>query len=368
MRIPPRNIDIDDRLGDSLRGVAYENAPLHQVLADLSQLSTIPIWLDADELADMGLSAETPVTVNLKDTTIEAALKETLSPHGLGWRTVNGQLLVGRAASTQTRQAHYDVADLSGDTPAGREQFAALVREMVDPESWKKGTGSASIGWSDGALVVEQTESSHARLLAFCERLRLARRQPLKTHDDGGRYQLEPRSAQAKEILSQRVTLHYGRPESLARILNYLRTTTHVNLLVDGPALAGEQMSVETEGSLSADNQPLSQALAALLEPMELTYRAIDAHTLLITTTRTAARHAEIEFYPVGELLTAGASGDDLAARLQRELAEKAPSDSPQTAALFRFDRPSRTLIVRAPQSIQSRVQALLDDWRVAGR
>ena len=116
------------------------------------------------------------------------------------------------------------------------------------------------------------------------QRLRVARGLPVKTEHAGDRFQLTPRTAQAKALLAQKVTLQFARPEPLSHILDFLRTATHCNLLVDGPAVAEERMSVETEGVAVAKNQPLGQSLVALLEPMELTYRVVDSRTLLVTT------------------------------------------------------------------------------------
>ena len=88
-------------------------------------------------------------------------------------------------------------------------------------------------------------------------------------------------------------------------------------------------MSGESEGVLIAQKQTLDSALASLLDPMELTYRVIDERTIEITTPKAAARHAEVEFYPAGDLLAAGADGHELVTRLTREL-ERRDSAGPR--------------------------------------
>jgi hypothetical protein len=376
-RIPPRDVDVEARLTDPLPGIELQNVPLWRFVDEVSQLSTIPITLDLDQLLDLGLSADTTISVRAKDATVGGVLEEALTPRGLGWRVVNHQLLVGRAPSAPVRRVRFAVSDLTGgpsgagarDTGASgsaQRQFAEMVRKLVEPDSWTEVGGAGLDQWSDGALMVEQSDTVHSQLLVLCEKLRVARHLPLRSKSDPDRFRLETRTQRAKAALATTVTANFARPEALSHILAYLSETTHVRLLPDHIALAEERMSVETEGFLTAKNQPLVQSLAALLEPMSLTYRVVDEHTIEITTTRAAALHPELEFYPVRELLTGEVSGDALTARLLRELAAAGPANSALQATTIYFDSPSEHVLVRAPQSTQLRIQSLLGTWRVA--
>jgi hypothetical protein len=372
-RIPPRDVDVEARLTDPLPGIDFQNVPLWRFADQISQVSTIPITLDLDQLVDLGLSADIAISVRAKEATVAGVLEEALAPHGLGWRVVNHQLLVGRAPSAPVRRVRFAVADLvsasGGDKRtenSGQRQFAEMVRKLVEPESWKEAGGPGIGEWSDGALMVEQSDAVHSQLIVLCEKLRVARRLPLKSRLDPERFRLETRTQRAKAALATSVTVNFARPEPLAHILAYLGQLTHVRLLPDQIALAEKRMSVDTEGFLTARNQPLAQSLATLLEPMALTYRVIDEHTIEITTAPAAAQHPELEFYPVRELLTSEVSGDALAVRLLRELAAAGLPNSAVQATAMHYDAPSEYLLVRAPQSTQLRIQSLLGSWRVA--
>ncbi|HEV2970865.1 MAG TPA: hypothetical protein VGY55_12915, partial [Pirellulales bacterium] len=232
--------------------------------------------------------------------------------------------------------------------------------------SWKEAGGLGTSRWSDGALVVEQSESVHAQLLVFCEKLRIARGLPLRSKIDPDRFRLVPRTAAAAKALALPVTADFNRPEPLSRVLAYLHGSTHVTLLIDQVALAEQRMSAETEALLAADRQPLGQTLTALVEPMDLTWRVVGERAVEITTPQAAAMHAEVEFYPAGELLSGETNGQALIARIERELATAAGSEAPAAHPTIRFDAASRALIVRAPQSMQLRVASILNGWHVA--
>ncbi|HEV3415560.1 MAG TPA: hypothetical protein VG056_02050 [Pirellulales bacterium] len=367
-RIPPRTVDVASRLTDPLAAVNYVGVPLAQLLGELSQWSTISISFDADALSELNVAPDVPVTLHLKETTIAGVLDEALGPLGLSYSIVNGQLMIGRPRQGDFRRVRYAVSDLAGETADGAPQFAALVHAMVDPPSWKEAGGMGTSRWSDGALVIEQSESAHAQLLVFCEKLRVARGLPLRSKIDPDRFRLMPRTAAAARALALPVTADFNRPEPLTRILAHLHDSTHIALLVDQVALAEQRMSAETEGILAADHQPLGQALTALVEPMDLAWRVVGEGAIEITTPQAAAKRADVEFYLAGELLSGDTNGQALVDRIERELAAAAASDPAAARPTVRFDAASRALIVRAPQSVQLRVAAYLSGRRIAAR
>jgi hypothetical protein len=364
-KVPPKAVDVETHLTDPLAGINYRAIPLARLVADLSQLSTIPISLDADALAELNVAPDVPITLRTKETTVAGVLEEALGPLGLSYSIVGHQLIISRLQQGELRRVRYAVSDLAGETAASTAAFSGLVQAIVDPAAWKQAGGKATGQWIDGALVVTAGESTHAQLLVFCEKLRVARKLPLRSKIDPARFRLEPRTTAAAAMLAEPVTANFGRPESLARILSYLRGTTQLTMLVDQAALAEQRTSIDMEGTLVADHQPLGQSLTALLDPMELTWRVVGPRAIEITTPQAAARHGEVEFYPAGEM-AADAGGEALVARIDRELAAAADPDPQVPRPVIRFDAKSRELVVRASQSVQLRLAALLNEWRIA--
>ncbi len=361
-RIAPRQIDVAARLTDPLAAISYHNTPLWRVLADLSQLGSVPITLDLDTLAEMSLSADEPVSVDVKGTTIGGALDELLAPMGLIAITVDHQLLVSRPKQTELRRVRYNVADLVPGADGEPARFDALIHDLVDAKSWKEKGGSGASRWTDSALVVEQTESAHAQMLELCEKLRVARGLPLRSKLNPARFRLQPRTAGAEAAIGQPLTANFARSEPLSRIVDHLRRAGNVTLLIDGVSLVEQRLSVDTEAVLVIERQSLGQCLTSLLESLELTWRVVGPRTIEITTPEAAARRTELEFYSARSLAPSG-DGAAIVSQLQRDL--QLPPDV-AAATVIRFDSASRYLIVRAPQSAHIRLQAVLSAWPVA--
>ena len=94
-----------------------------------------------------------------------------------------------------------------------------------------------------------------------------------------------------------------------------------------------------------------------MLQPMELTYRVIDAASVQVTSPAAAEARWDIEFYPVPESLAAGPTADALVTRIRNELTGGNPG---KLAGALHFDAPSRHLIAALPQSQQRKLAALL--------
>ena len=261
------------------------------------------------------------------------------------------------------RAVPYTVSDLAGPTPAALAELAGLVQELVAPESWRRAGGRGTVEPAGGLLRVVQTDPIHYQILTFCERLRSARGLPLRSQHDPHKFALATRLDRARAKLSGPVTANFHEPTPLVRIVADLEELSGTKILVDWLALDAQGMSPGVEGSLNCENVPLSEALDELLRPIGLAYRVVDADTLEVTTRRTVAARLELEFHPVGDLVTEGVTAGSLMERIKDQVAGATWTDAGGPGVLH-FDEPSRCLIVLQAQPAQFELEELLDRWR----
>jgi hypothetical protein len=207
---------------------------------------------------------------------------------------------------------------------------------------------------------------THAKLLFFFEKLRVARRLPLRSKHDPAFFQLPTRTAQARELLAAPITLNFSRPALLVQILDRLEATAHVRILVDWQALAPLGWNPDALAKLTVEEQPLAAALDALLAPMDLSWRVIDARTVEVTSPAAIAQRPELEWHAAGDLAADGDAANALLARLTEALAapdEEAPAGEVPPAAVLRFDPVSRHVLALLTQPQQRQVAELLAQW-----
>jgi hypothetical protein len=256
------------------------------------------------------------------------------------------------------------VSDLVDDAQTPIDALAAIIQQFVAPESWQGRQGQGTIEPDDGALTVVQPNAVQQQVLAFCERLRLARKKPLQSREDAARFSLTTRAAQGKEFLARPVTANFHEPTPLRQVLTYLVATnpsdaTPCDILIDHIALAAAETSDRVDASVVAQATPLGDTLNELLRPLGLAYRIVDAHTLQVTTKDALDDRLELEFYPVGRLLTADWGSRVLTDEIKREVSPGSWSDTGGLGEIY-FDAPSGCLLVLQSQPTQAAVAHFL--------
>ena len=261
------------------------------------------------------------------------------------------------------RPVTYTVSDLTGPEPGAVAGLAERVEKLVAPDTWRRAGGRGTIEAAPGVLKVVQTDAVHYQILTFCEKLRTARRMPLRSRHDPGKFALATRSDRARAKLSQPVTANFHEPTALARVVPDLEELSGTKILIDWLALSAQGLSPQLKGSLKVDGRPLSEALDELLSPLGLAYRVVDADTLEITTPKVLAARLELEFYPLGDLLTEGMTASSILGQIQDQVAGATWSEA-GGPGLLDLDGPSDCLIVLQSQPVQFALEALLQRWR----
>ena len=359
-RPDPVRVNLKARLADKIAGIDTQGAPLVKVLELLTQLSTIPITLSPEALAQHKLQPDVPVDVVLKDTTVGETLKAVLARHNLASEMHGDQILVVSAASRGgPRKVDHAVDDLATD----EESIAELVEHiqaLIAPETWQAITGEGEVKVEGSTLRVTNSFDVQFRVHLFLQKLRVARGLKPRSKFKAELFAEQARWAQAQAKLEMPVRAVYHVDQPLTKILAHLEKTADVSFLIDWQALLEAGWPPHSEAAVVADDVPLAEALNELLGPMDLTYRAIDARTFQITSLAAVTSQPELELYAIGDLLAAGEqSPDELIQRLERRLGPGLFVDSGGPFEI-RYDKPSQRLLVRLPQAQQRVVAAAL--------
>jgi hypothetical protein len=362
---PPRPVDVEARLADKIAALQSRETPLVSFLRSISQFSTIPITLDPDSIGLIGLSAQTPVSVDQQETTVGDVLRLTLQPKKLVCEIADDHLIVGSRYSVDQRliQWHPPVSDLV-DNPQEMDALIEQIHHVVAPASWQRHGGQGTIEAVSDRLTVTQTPGVHLRIYALCEKLRVARGQPMLGKRRSAQFRLDTRCAQARQLLERPVSIRTLPDTPFRSVVRSFENASGATVLVDWHALAQQGWNGDTQVTVAFDELPLSDALVALLAPMRLSYRAVDEATLQITSESALLARPELEFYAVGDLTSRrngrGISGQQLSARLTALLDEE---DVPGTTGIA-YDEKSQCLLVLLPQPKHHAVVELLGQWR----
>jgi hypothetical protein len=362
----PLQTNIAKHLNDRIAAIELKDNTTLSDLADLlSQLSSVPITLDADGLAAAGVDADATVSLRLSNATIGEILDEALRPYGLKYIPVGDQLIItnGQPAADALETTTFQVDDLAASAEPSDEKLARWIETFVVPTAWQSSGGAGTVAGSRGSVTIEQTPEVTAQVADFLDKLRIARELPISRRE-GRRLSLATHWARARDKLAGRVTANFAEPTPLKEIAAHLQEVSGMQIVFDGLALAEASHSPADRGKLSANEAPLSEALERLLEPLKLGYRAVNGQTLEITSHRDLADELELELYPAKPLLPADAGPGDLDQLSARIRSEVLPSSWREQggSGVLAIDPSSSYLIVLAAQPAQRELERWLEE------
>ncbi|MFP6650181.1 MAG: hypothetical protein VB817_11995, partial [Pirellulaceae bacterium] len=317
----------------------------HEFTRMFSRYGNLPITIDLDALAASDLQLDSPVQLIRKNTTIEEVLQLVIQPHELALATTDGHLVIGwtEAARTQLPSVDYPVP---GGPPSTTHDLAQMLRELFGPESWKGTGGSGTIEMEGEVLKVMQTPQQHYHLDLFLKRLNEARK------SEPGAEPILPRVPAAGELLSQPISLNFGRETALDMILKRLGEEAGMKITVNWMATHAAGWSATSQTTLVADETPLSKVLRVFLDSRELDYRIVNATTIQVSTPEQLATESEVELHDIARHL-----GDRDATEIVKLVQQMLGRN---TAEGLIVDLPSKRLLARASQADQVRIHQWL--------
>jgi hypothetical protein len=339
--------------------VKVDGMPLAQFIDFAGEMSGLAISVAPEVLRRAAVSSATAVKCDAKDAAIEELLAAALAPLRLAPHLDGNQLVLERRGGDKQRQVDYKIDDLAADD-AVVKQFAERLQRFAAPETWQTAGGEAKLAIDGQTLRADALESTQYEALFFLERYRQALSLPTRSRYPAR--MLAPSSAYADvaERLQAPTTFTFSQYTPLREIFRYWQDELGLAVLVDWPALARERLTPQTRIAAGATDQPWAEALDAVLTPLGLAWRAIDARTIEITSLEKDRLQPETAFYRLAPDAKVDAKSisdkvDQIAAATADEVA--AP---PAAAVASDYDAAHRLLMVRLPAAAHRRFAAWL--------
>ena len=171
--------------------ICFLEAPLNEVLEYLKVRHQIEVQIDHKAFEDVGIGADTPVTIDLKGISLRSALNLMLKRLSLTWIIEDEVLMITtpEEAEQQLLTKLYEVADLvtcRDEHDVLWEDYDTLIdviASTIKPTSWDMEGGPGSIkGATLGTakvLVVSETREVHEQIADLLVKIReVARKTP----------------------------------------------------------------------------------------------------------------------------------------------------------------------------------------------
>jgi hypothetical protein len=160
-------------------GLDYADSPLEAVISDLQERCGLPIQIDTAALDNNGIGPDAPVTINVRNITLQSGLRLILRPLQLTYVIKDEVLMVTtqEEADSQITVCVYDVRDLiDGSRPESLTDLTNVLTSCIRAEKWQANGGKGSIrSYSPNLLVIAQTQAVHDQIRKLLETMRQMR-------------------------------------------------------------------------------------------------------------------------------------------------------------------------------------------------
>lgn len=354
--------------------VNFVDTPLREGLEYLGKLHHIRIVPDAPKLAAEGVAMNTPITLSLKDVTLESALDLLLSPLQLDYIIKDEVLRVTTSAEERKtfQMEVYPVRDLLLDGGISPRELLDVLQEAVAPQSWDNEEAMLRIA-KDYLLIVRQTPRAQRTLGHVLEQFREQLREPsmgAAAVGDEPQEPEEPGPSRKSVEAVQRIRRALGEPTEvdfvdtpLRECLVYLAGFHNIPIWANEQAMTDEGVAIDTPVTLSLGDMTLESALELLLNPLRLDF-SIQDEVLQITTQAEAKQVFQVEMYTVRDLRDSGFSARDLTDVLTSSVAPKSWDNGQASLRIVR----GNLLVVRQTPGIQRELVRALEKLRAGNR
>ncbi|MEL6107800.1 MAG: hypothetical protein AAFU85_17380 [Planctomycetota bacterium] len=150
--------------------VSFIETPLSDAARTISEMHNIPIIIDNRALEEIGLDAETPVTIDLKGVSLRSLLRLMLRDNDLTYMVKDEVLQI------TTREAAEDNLILKMYTLSGKlhnhgDQIVTAISRTVTPDTWDQLGGASTIISIEHVLIVSTTSDVHSKVDSFLSEL-----------------------------------------------------------------------------------------------------------------------------------------------------------------------------------------------------
>ncbi len=165
----------------SSNGLDFVEAPLKDVVDSVANEYSIPIQLDVSALDENGINTDVPVTVNIHNLRLEAALRLMLRNLRLTWVYENEVLMITthEGAEKHPSVCVYNVHDIVVDDPNELHSLIDTITTCVATKTWAKngGTQAEIRTVKPDLLVISQTQEVHENVRQLLATIRKMREQ-----------------------------------------------------------------------------------------------------------------------------------------------------------------------------------------------
>ncbi|PQO45002.1 DUF4974 domain-containing protein [Blastopirellula marina] len=289
----------------------FDQTPLKKAIEELQRQVGVEIAIEDDPLADVGLTADVPVSLQLSQIRLRTALEMILNQLDLTYRIGAKGLILTTYEVTETDlpSVFYPCKDLAQSRDrdgADYDRLIDCIEGTIAPPAWSELGGPGSIKSRDGGLLITQTDEIQLKIGDLLAALRRAKDLPRDNYDP---QTIEPGEQRSdREQIDKAMSVVFPewtlKSTSLAELADLLTQRTGVQTHINDRALEDVGLSRDFELTGSWRNATAADVMKVVFEVTDLTAEYRD-DVYVITSSEDAESNLQLKVYPVRDFFAA---------------------------------------------------------------
>ena len=365
-RPEPNKLDSAKQMEIPIGGLKYVAAPLSQIVKDLSAIGGIPISIDADSIVATGKDPNPQVTTILQDTTLNGAITSLVLPLNLSIQIEAEGAVVGSFPDPVPTPFEFEIpAGVTGDE--AKNNLLETVKVLVEPGSWDQQNASTVIEIAGDKITGTSPPAAQQQIKQLLQKLSASFVLSENPGDLNALTQTTTRWKSAEPNLASDPGLQHTVQREVNDFLHQVLNNSGVTVLVNWKKVSEAGWSPQTIIPGNVQEKSVEETISSIAQAMNLTFRAVNSKTIVLTTFADAAETVDLEVYPIMDLVPSKLSPEML-----RDLVMEAMGAQLQSHQLrYTYQPDCHCLLVAAPQQLQRQIEGLIDRLKVelkAGR
>ncbi len=356
----PVAINTPARMDEVFAGVIYDKATLIKFVRFFNQLTSVPIQLDHQAVADGRIDPLLEINVNQADVPARELLLAALEPAGL---TIDEQvdppvIIVTPANADKIFRKEYPINGKLFSSDELRNAYFQLIQKSIDPPSWNVNGGGGVVEINSNKLVVDQIAGNQTKIDRFVKLLEAATTLKQSPDDREALETIASLYSRVKSTGKQPSTFEVIQSQPMSEILNQVQRNDAITVLVDWVSIMPEGWSPQTNIPWPSDGLDIDSVLADITSSMKLGFQPLDEHTYEITTREKIKNSTRLELYPCGKLLKKNLTGKQIIRILENGIAASLPK--PPVFTYVFFEPEYECVIAILPYKLHIRAERIL--------
>lgn len=357
---PPKEtrLSTERQLELEIGRLAYKKpVPFSQTVRTISDLSGLPVTVDARQLALHGHEIDPLIAPEINELSMLDALAAIGKDRGLTPVLTESGVILTIEVNNELVVSSLDFPNIPGLDANAKQKFVGAIQSLVAPSQWVDEANPSTVEVVNDKIEVKCRLETKLLIEQFIQKLEAAATLIEQPDHVEARTVVASRWSSSEALRQSPSKFKPGGSRTIGKFFNRVKKMSGLTVLVDWHRLMGQGWTPSTLIPGNVSEPTTEELVQEVANSMRMELIAVDAKTLVITTPEQAKWFIDLEVYPINSRLAKEVTNDGLQELVFQLLGNQVNDHFVRVV----YEPRCQCLIAVGPQSIQRQIEGVVD-------